>query len=266
MSFGAVDFLRLARYQHAFPRHSHEEYTVAVFETGNGTLAYRQATWPAVDGSILAVPPDEAHAAEPRPDSGWSYRAVYPSAALMAVALDRDGRVETPAFFAEPVIEDPELARRLSRVLRLLEIGVVTLETETVLLTSLHSLVARHGVVPRSRPDRPREQVVARAREYLHAHYAEAINLARLSAACGASPFHLVRSFGRSVGMPPHTYLTQLRVNRARALLLSGETLARAAYRCGFCDQSHLTRAFKRVVGVTPGAYLTALRPAGQVH
>jgi AraC-like DNA-binding protein len=69
-----------------------------------------------------------------------------------------------------------------------------------------------------------------------------------------------VRSFTDVVGMPPHAYLTQIRANRARALLLAGETLSGAAYRCGFCDQSHLTRTFKRLFGVTPGSYVAALR------
>jgi AraC-like DNA-binding protein len=77
---------------------------------------------------------------------------------------------------------------------------------------------------------------------------------------CDTSPFHLVRCFTDVVGMPPHAYLTQVRANRARALLLSGEGLSGVAYRCGFCDQSHLTRTFKRLFGVTPGSYVAALR------
>jgi AraC-like DNA-binding protein len=65
-----------------------------------------------------------------------------------------------------------------------------------------------------------------------------------------------VRSVTDVIGLPPHAYLTQIRANRARAMLLRGVTPAAAAYRCGFCDQSHLTRIFKRLFGVTPGAYV----------
>ena len=56
--------------------------------------------------------------------------------------------------------------------------------------------------------------------------------------------------------MPPHAYLTQVRANRARELLVRGEPLSAVAYTCGFSDQSHLTRIFKKIFGITPGAYV----------
>ncbi|TDD22012.1 AraC family transcriptional regulator [Nonomuraea diastatica] len=65
----------------------------------------------------------------------------------------------------------------------------------------------------------------------------------------------LLRSFRRAYGLPPHAYVVQLRVRRARALLERGTPPAEAAVAAGFCDQSHLSRHFRRMVGVTPGAY-----------
>ena len=88
------------------------------------------------------------------------------------------------------------------------------------------------------------------------------MKLAELASVCDASPYHLVRSFRDAVGMPPHAYLTQIRSNHARDLILRGVPVSTAAYRCGFADQSHLTRTFKRIFGVTPGAYVSASRRA----
>ena len=102
------------------------------------------------------------------------------------------------------------------------------------------------------------------AREYLHANYASPVKLASVAAVCDTSPFHLVRCFTATVGMPPHAYLTQLRAHRARELLGGGAPLSGVAFRCGFCDQSHLTRTFKRLFGVTPGAYVAASRTGGR--
>jgi AraC-like DNA-binding protein len=260
LSIGTLDLLRFSRYDHDFPRHSHEEFTVGVFDTGNGSLGYRRASWRAYDGTVLAVPPDEAHTAEPLRGSGWTYRAMYPSTELMSAALGHaDG--DPPVFFSQPIYDDPPLARTLAHLHAMLESGTQTLDAEAVLVTALHALVARHGVAPpAARPDTPVARIVTTTREYLHTNYSRPIKLATLAALCDTSPFHLVRCFTDVVGMPPHAYLTQLRANRARALLLRGERLSGVAYSCGFCDQSHLTRTFKRLFGVTPGSYVAALR------
>ena len=57
--------------------------------------------------------------------------------------------------------------------------------------------------------------------------------------------------------MPPHLYLTQVRIERAKTLLTEGLPPAHVAAETGFVDQSHFTKRFKRIVGVTPGQYIT---------
>ena len=68
----------------------------------------------------------------------------------------------------------------------------------------------------------------------------------------------IVRAFARELGTTPHAYVVQCRVRLARQFLLRGQTLATAAQRAGFADQSHMTRAFVRQFGITPGRYLAA--------
>jgi AraC-like DNA-binding protein len=46
------------------------------------------------------------------------------------------------------------------------------------------------------------------------------------------------------------------RVEQSRKLLFQGMSIAEAAARTGFCDQSHLNRHFKRILGITPGKYV----------
>jgi AraC-like DNA-binding protein len=73
------------------------------------------------------------------------------------------------------------------------------------------------------------------------------------------SAFHLARCFKKQLGLPPHAYLTQLRLQRARRLLAGGLGLAEAAAAVGFYDQSALSRHFKKIYGVTPGQYAKAV-------
>lgn len=92
-----------------------------------------------------------------------------------------------------------------------------------------------------------------RARDYIHEHYAEPVSLDDLVSVTSLSRFHLVRSFHRAYGLPPHAYLNRLRVEAVRDALQKGKRIA--DIHAGFYDQSHLDRHFKRVMGVTPGVY-----------
>ncbi|MYT26947.1 helix-turn-helix domain-containing protein, partial [Streptomyces sp. SID7760] len=95
----------------------------------------------------------------------------------------------------------------------------------------------------------------AAARAVLLERMARPPSLEQLAAQLGTSPFALLRAFRERYGMPPHTWLTDARVRRARALLDEGTTPAQAAVAVGFTDQPHLNRHFTRIVGVPPGAY-----------
>ena len=68
-------------------------------------------------------------------------------------------------------------------------------------------------------------------------------------------PASFSRAFRREFGLPPHAYLIQARVRRARSLLRRGVPVVEAAALAGFADQAHLTSHFRRLVGVTPGLY-----------
>jgi AraC-like DNA-binding protein len=70
------------------------------------------------------------------------------------------------------------------------------------------------------------------------------------------SRYHFVRSFKRAVGLTPHAWLLDQRIQRARHLLNQGMGLAEVALHLGFADQSHFQRAFKQRVAATPGEYL----------
>lgn len=74
------------------------------------------------------------------------------------------------------------------------------------------------------------------------------------------SSYHLCRTFKQIVGLPPHRYQTQLRINRAKKLLLEGKFISYTATEVGFFDQSHFHRYFKRIIGVSPKKYKVLLR------
>jgi AraC family transcriptional regulator len=97
---------------------------------------------------------------------------------------------------------------------------------------------------------------LAKVHQFVEAHLEDPVSVPEMAAAAGLSPIHFARAFRAATGKPPHQYLLEARVRRARKALERGEsTIAEIAFACGFSHQEHLTRVFKKALGVTPGAY-----------
>jgi AraC family transcriptional regulator len=94
-----------------------------------------------------------------------------------------------------------------------------------------------------------------RATDYMEAHLGDSLSLDDMAAATGLSTGHFARRFKVSTGMPPHRYLMRLRFERAKRMLLGGDSLVEIALACGFAHQEHLTRIFRQQVGVPPAAF-----------
>lgn len=94
--------------------------------------------------------------------------------------------------------------------------------------------------------------------DYLRESLGDCVTLEDLADQAGLDKFHLCRAFRDQIGMPPHTYLTHLRIAEAKRLLDRGLRASEVAARVGLYDQSQLNRHFRRIVGTTPGRYAAA--------
>ena len=89
--------------------------------------------------------------------------------------------------------------------------------------------------------------------DYIHSHLYRDLPLTEIAAIAQISPYHFLRLFKQRMGMTPHQYILQRRIEQAQYLLQHSDlSIAQIATQTGFCDQSHLTRYFKRRVGITP--------------
>jgi AraC family transcriptional regulator len=99
-----------------------------------------------------------------------------------------------------------------------------------------------------------------KAKEMLAADLAGETPLSLIAEACVLSVSHFSRAFHKSVGVPPHAWLLQARVDRAKTLLRRREgNISEIALACGFADHSHFTRVFRRHVGVAPATWRRVL-------
>jgi AraC family transcriptional regulator len=98
-----------------------------------------------------------------------------------------------------------------------------------------------------------------RVLDYMTDHLEADVSLDDLANAACLSPFHFSRLFANTMGLPPHRYLSRMKLEHAKTLLSLGKVpLSQIALACCFSSQSNFTRAFHQATGVTPHAYRQA--------
>ncbi len=94
---------------------------------------------------------------------------------------------------------------------------------------------------------------VRRIVEYIEDNLSEALSLNELAGIAGTSRFHFARAFRNTVGVSPHVFVQQRRLQRAIELIAKSRSpLHQIAVICGFANGPHLSRTFKAHFGLNP--------------
>jgi len=118
-------------------------------------------------------------------------------------------------------------------------------------LQTIHELL--HPKYPQA--DSGLSSVVAKAKTILDSHYGEDIHLSNTSAMVGVSESYLSKQFAKEMGINFITYLTNLRIERAKEALENGMKIYDVAEKVGYVNPEHFSRIFKKVTGVSPLTY-----------
>jgi AraC-like DNA-binding protein len=230
---------------HAYPRHTHDDWTVLLVDEGAVTYDLERASHGAIPGALSILPPGVPHDGRSAVSGkGFRKRVLY---------LDADWLPDRciGAAAANPTVR----GRALSLVTEFhdaLDSPGDAMAAEAAVLSLGDVLRAHFGPTATQQPDAP---LARRLRTLLDDRLHETISLAEAAGALGVHPSHLVRAFSQAYGIPPHRYVTSRRVDEARHLIAEGTSIAQAAVEVGFHDQAHLTRHFRRILGATPGAF-----------
>jgi AraC family transcriptional regulator len=179
-----------------------------------------------------------------------------------------------PALFSQATAEFTQSPRQLSHCFAqpdplIYQIGLALkteLETtgEKLYAESLATALAVHllqrygrqtSALPTLPPVPLAHPKLRSAIDYMQSHLAQPLSVAEVAAAVQMSPYHFSRCFKQSIGLSPHQYIVQQRVEQAKILLRSSLPLVQIAAQVGFASQSHFNRHFKRWVGLTPSQF-----------
>ncbi|MBC05469.1 MAG: AraC family transcriptional regulator [Thalassospira sp.] len=256
----------MAETRHSFAKHTHEAFGIGFMYSGAQKSLSGRGMVEAGAGNIITVNPREVHDGHPIGDGPRGWNMLYFDPALIAQAAHDLSDAATDQYeFARPVMDSPEVRQCFGALFDAITNGseeIAALRREEMLLLMLH-----HAMISPGEPE-PKSSAgtavaharIKRAKALLDDSPTLSHSLDDLADAAGLSKFQTLRNFTRATGLTPHAYLIQRRIDLARAMIKSGETLAYIASAAGFADQSHLNRHFVRAFGLTPGRYARAIR------
>jgi AraC family transcriptional regulator len=92
--------------------------------------------------------------------------------------------------------------------------------------------------------------------EYVSAGLEEELRLAEMAQVAGISPYYFCREFKKTMGITPHRYVVQQRIDRAKALLQNtSKSITEIGAQLQFPTPSHFTATFRKLVGLTPSVF-----------
>lgn len=234
--------------EHAYPMHTHSTWALLIVDDGAVRYGLEGSQHAAMTSLVTLLPPDVPHDGRAMTSDGFSKRVIYLEPD--AVGPDLIGRsVDRPA------VVDDVMRRAVSDLDQALVRPGDEFEAESR-LALVRGRLRRHLTKVDPVPGEVRDSsVAARVRAVLDERAASPVRLSDVATEVGVSPTHVVRSFTRAFGIPPHRYLTGRRIDRARRLLLAGSPISETAVATGFHDQAHFTRHFRAMTGVPPGRY-----------
>ena len=253
---------------HEYAAHSHDEFVIAVTETGGAIIKSGRETIEVCPDVLFVSNPAELQSAWMGRSRRWRYRSFYLSEPALSEVIRQVGIDGAPCF-PRSALHDAELSAALLDLQRALAAGHHGPGEMEVLISALGRLFARHAGHHTPREARlPDRRSLDRVLECMREDFRDRLELADLASMAGLTIFQLIELFRRTIGLTPHAFLVQLRLNAARRQLRYGASLVDAAIANGFYDQSALTKHFKRAYGITPGQFVQAVRVdrTGVVH
>jgi AraC-like DNA-binding protein len=174
-----------------------------------------------------------------RPSAG-DFKRVLKRLARWGTKLD-ENKLRS-AYFATPVIK-PARYHSIVGLLHFLAQHLSILSNQIVLQNSLLEIPA-----------------ISNAKKFIHTHYTNNLTLRQVAGAVHVDPFSLSRKFKKMTGINFSHYISRLRVEKAKDLLLNPHhRVIEIAFEIGFGSLTHFGRTFRQIVGLNPTEYRARL-------
>ncbi|EKB36041.1 AraC family transcriptional regulator [Acinetobacter baumannii] len=245
-----------------YKSHSHPTFSIGAIDEGNSVFQSSFGTAQKITaGTLVIVPAHVEYSCNPMPNQAWSYQMLHLDLAwlnqLYSEFQEQGLDLHIPQH--KPlIIKDESLYEAFTEMNEtLFDAQKLIFEKEQALLHCLIHLLLPHFIL---------EEI--QKPQYLYKDFLNLIDvisssegfisLEELAQRVGLSRYAIIRLFKANVGLTPHAFQINLKINQAREQLKQGVPLAELAVNLGFSDQSHFHKAFKAHTGVTPRQFQLA--------
>lgn len=267
-SLGISDVLMMGRYTYSeaqppLKQHTHgNAYEICVLSRGHQKYVLNDQEYKLFGGDIFVTKPYEPHGTGNAPEEPGSLYWIEirgPSEGKTFLSLSQK---DSKALFGQlNGIEKRVFRGGTSLIPQIDKVFSVYKSTHTTLKkANLQNLLLRlvFDVIDLSQAEsnRSTSRFIQLAFSYIDNHSSEAIGIKKLSKHVGLSESYFKALFKKEVGLPPAEYITRLRIDSAREMLLTSDTkITELAHSLGFCSSQHFSAVFKRHTNMTPREY-----------
>ncbi|MFN7040181.1 MAG: helix-turn-helix domain-containing protein [Acidovorax temperans] len=187
-----------------------------------------------------------------------------PAQFAQQMALESGLQVGQAELVPRLVVVD-EVIERLARLLLATayesDPGATPMLCALIRALAIH-LLRHHSVLSPEKENPPSSMSggkLQRVVAHMEAHLDQDMPLSSLVELSGLSSSQFTRTFRAAMGKPPHGYLLDLRIERARNLLEKTDlSIIEVGMQCGFAQPTHFATMFRKLVGLSPREWRAA--------
>ena len=232
-----------------FPDHFHDTYSIGLIKEGVEKVTVNNQTLISTTNSIVIINPFEIHSNSFYDNEKWTYHSLYLNKDIIDYFTKQQNLNKKISFQFKNIITDKSLYTQLTNFFI-----SPTEKTEKKLTDIVTNLVVNHQeeLVVKSKYYAKETDIINEIVAYFELYFSDKINIEKLSKKYKLSSSKLIRAFKAHTGLTPISYITLLKLNHSKKLIMQNQPIVQVALECGFYDQSHFTHYFLIFFGVSP--------------
>ncbi len=235
-----------------FPTHFHDTYSIGVIKNGIENLKIRDNNYIATPKTIVIINNYELHSNSFYNNDNWTYQTINLNSDALDFLSKKTIQKTNDNFVFQNLIEDDFLFNMITNFHQASNFNSYSQISE-ISKYLIQNYLAEKEADKLNYPNWG--HIILEIKNLLDCHMDDKINIERMAKKYNKTSFQLIRAFKAHTGLTPIAYLILIRLNKAKKLLASGNTLIDTALECGFFDQSHFANCFKKYFGVSPKQY-----------